>query len=141
MLARIARRDAMASLAGLIADEQRSASLADRSRNLAKGYAERAKVDSGETLARHRAFAAELTGLARQADQARGDASRQADWQVDALAKVEQRIKRLDEHAKLARLQQCNTQERLERADQPTMARRLQKHDPNRSLSDRTRKS
>ncbi len=140
ILARIARRDAMASLAQSLAEEQRSASLADRSRTLAKGYAARANLETGEALARHKFFAAQLTGLARQADQARGDASRQAEWQVDALAKAEQRIDRLDERAKLARLEHRNTQDRLEQHDQAAMARTLQKRGSNRSEQDRARK-
>ncbi|MEL7198188.1 MAG: hypothetical protein AAGL10_07715 [Pseudomonadota bacterium] len=140
LLARIARRDAMSELAASLAEEQRSASLAKRSRELAKEYAERSDLDTGEALARQGRFAAELTGLARQADRTRGDASRQAEWQINTLAKAEQRIARLDERAKLARLQHKHTQERLEQEEKAAMARSLQKTSSKRSVADRSRK-
>lgn len=140
MLARIARRDAMGSLAQSLAEEQRSASLADRSRMLAKGYATREGLDTGDALTQHKRFAGELAGLARQADQACSDASRQTEWQVDVLAKAEQRIERLGERAKLARLEHRHTQERLEREEQAAMAHKLQNHLASRSTPDRSRK-
>lgn len=129
MLARINRRGAMTGLAAALAEEQRSASLAERSRRLAQGYAQRAGTDTAEALIRQTLFAGELAGLARKADEARSDASRQAQWQADALALAERRIERLDEQAKAARSEHRATQDRLAQPVAPSMARKLQKPD------------
>lgn len=125
-LARIARRDAMSALADALAEEQRSASLASRSRDLAQGYSERAEVQSADMLSQNTRFAGELSQLARHADKARGDASRQAQWQAEALASAEQKIERLDGLRKEALAQQRSTQERADRPPDAPMARKLQ---------------
>lgn len=130
-LARIARRDAMAALADALEEENRSASLAHRTREMAKDYTARKGVETGGTLGQNKKFANELTQLARSAEQAQADALRQADWQVDALAHAEQRIERLDARAKAARTQQRDTQERVSQPFHQPVARKLQRRDLN----------
>ncbi len=96
-LAKIARREAMASLADAVAEESRSAALSQRSRDLLKQYAKRSAAQDGQALRSNAGFVARLQEVADQAGKALNDASDQARWQVQTLAKAENRASRFGE--------------------------------------------
>ena len=102
MLARVARREAMMSLAGTLDEEAKSASLAQRSRALARDYGGRTVTGIAADLSQLSALASGLAGLAKDAESARHDARHQANWQVEELAKTDSRLKRLEERTKVA---------------------------------------
>ncbi len=102
MLARVARREAMMSLAGTLDEEAKSAALAQRSRELARDYSSRTVTGIAADLGQLSALASGLAGLAKDADGARDDARQQVDWQVEELARTDTRLKRLEERAKAA---------------------------------------
>ncbi|WP_299295478.1 hypothetical protein [uncultured Erythrobacter sp.] len=103
ILARIARRDAMTALADTLDEEAKSASLAERSRAMAREYGQRAVTGVAADLRELSALASGLASLAKDADNAREDARQQADWQVETLAETESRLKRLEERGAEAR--------------------------------------
>ncbi len=103
LLARIARRDAMMSLAGTLDEEAKSAALAERSREMAREYGQRPVTGIAADLHQLSALSAGLARLAKDAEDARHDARQQAEWQVEALAETENRLKRLEERTIAAR--------------------------------------
>jgi hypothetical protein len=103
LLARVARREAMSALAGTIAEEARSAALAQRSRALIDSYAARAETVQSDDLRERITMAGALARLAADAERARAEAERRAGNEADTLADSENRLKRLEEHAHKAR--------------------------------------
>ncbi|MEE4289332.1 MAG: hypothetical protein V2J14_08180 [Erythrobacter sp.] len=106
-LARIARREALAGLAGALAEERRSHALAARSRDMAAGYAGRAKPDAGiepaGALTGRLRFAGALERLAGDAEARGFEAGREAEWHARALAGAERRLEVLETRAAEAR--------------------------------------
>ncbi len=129
LLARIARREAMTSLAETLDEEAKSAALAERSRAMAHEYGQRSVTGIAADLHQLSALASGLARLAKDAENARHDARQQADWQVEALAETENRLKRLEERTVAAR--QAARQAQEHRAGAPAsqpasgMARKL----------------
>lgn len=101
--ATIARREAMAALADANEEEQRTAALAERSRDLLREYSARCGHADGATLRDRSAFSASLGSVAAQADHAFLDAREQAAWQISALAAAETRATRLEDRRDSAR--------------------------------------
>lgn len=99
VLAQIAQREAMTSLASTLDELAKSASLADRTRSLARDYSARQTSAEAVELRQLQSLAAGLADLAVDAEQAQSDARRQADWQTETLADAENRLKKLKEHA------------------------------------------
>lgn len=89
----------MTSLASTLDEEAKSASLAERSREMAREYGQRAVTGIAADLHQLSALASGLASLAADADDARYDARQQAEWQVATLAETENRLKRLEERA------------------------------------------
>lgn len=125
-LAKIARRDAMAALADALAEERKSAALAERSRALMREYEARGELPSGSALREHAAFVQSLQGVALQADEASKDAGDQAHWQVQTLAAAETRATRLESRLEAARRELTALQTRREGEASAAMARKLQ---------------
>jgi len=125
MLARVARREAMMSLAGTLDEEAKSASLAERSRELAREYGHRTVTGIAADLSQLSVLASGLAGLAKDADGARNDARQQADWQVEELARTDNRLKRLEVRTKEA--SRAVRQAKADRSPPPAdgMARKL----------------
>jgi len=96
MLAQIARREARLALANAVADEERSAQIHARSRDLLREYAKRAvhtDTDAqSHSLQTNLAFVRSLQAIADCAQGAHKDASDQAEWQMRALAAAEIRM-------------------------------------------------
>lgn len=114
LLAQVSQRTAMRSLADALAEEARSATLAQRSRDLAAAYATRKGISDGAALAQTAQFAAALGTLANTAEKARADAGLQAAWQIEALGAAQTRAQRQSErldqaHAELAAVQDRRT--------------------------------
>lgn len=126
LLARIGRRNALASLSAALADEDASSALASRSRGMAEDYAWSGDMREGATLAERARFASALSGIAREAERARDDAARQAEWQAQALAASEQRMKRLQEHEVTARRAVEAAREKRDMVEAGALARKLQ---------------
>ncbi|MBV7258930.1 hypothetical protein [Erythrobacter crassostreae] len=102
MLATIARREAMRSLADAVGEESRSAGLANRSRELAATYQSRIGATNGETVRLSGQFAGSLAALAHYADQSRGQAVEQIESGQEVLAAADNRMRRLSEKAQRA---------------------------------------
>ncbi len=133
MLARIARREAMMSLAGTLEQEERSASLAKRSRAMARDYGRRPATGIAADLRELSALASGLAGLAKDADAAREDARRQADWEVENLAETESRLKRLERRSAEARRALHNAMENRDQPPTVGMARKLHSQEHKRT--------
>ncbi|MEM9500580.1 MAG: hypothetical protein AAF941_01920 [Pseudomonadota bacterium] len=99
MLARVARREAMTSLAGTLDELEKSTSLVDRSRTLASDYSARQREAGAADLRELQRLACGLAGLAVNAEQARLDARQQADWQSETLAVAENKYRKLQDYA------------------------------------------
>lgn len=127
-LAQIAQREAMGALAGALDEERKSGDLARRSTQMAQGYGARRDISSGSELRALRLMAGGLTEMAKDAKQARDDAHQQADWQVEALAKAETRLQRMEELASEARRKLARAQAARESSlsGSGAMARKLQ---------------
>lgn len=102
-LARVRRREALASLADALGEQNRSSALARKSEELLDAYARRAEAMTGEAVRRNAVFLRSLHEIAEQAQAAQVDASAQARWQVDALAAAETRLNRTEERFNMAR--------------------------------------
>lgn len=126
MLSRIARREALTALAEALAEEARSKELSRRSRKLADGYMQLDQVSSGSALSHQVLFAGELAKLASSAEDARGDAARQAAWQSEALSVAEQRFERLSHRSSELKSEIEAAQTRQEQTEEAAMARTLQ---------------
>lgn len=134
LLAEVSQNAAMRALADALAQENRSAALARRSRELAQGYGARGGICDGGALAQVVRFAAALATLSGQAEQARADASAQANWQLDALGTAQTRARRQSDrlaqaYAELATLRE---QRALEEEAAQTLRKGLAHnlHDP-----------
>ncbi|QUL36912.1 hypothetical protein [Erythrobacter sp. JK5] len=137
MLARVARREAMASLAGTIEEEARSADLARRSKAMARDYSGRKVVGEAGDLRELSAMAAAIARLAEQAENKRDDARLQAAWQADALAGVENRVRRLEDRALEARRASIQAAEARSRPTDGGLARKLQGHERHQTRNPR----
>ena len=126
-LANLARREAMAGLADAVAEEDRTASLARRSRELFEEYARSRDDIDAAGLRDQAAFVRALRGVARQAEDALQDASDQAKWQARTLAAAEARASRSQEQVDDARRELEALLERREHTLPSGMARKLQK--------------
>lgn len=102
-LARVRRREALASLADALGEQNRSTALARKSEELLTAYARRAEPMNGEAVRRNAVFLRSLHEIAEQAQAAQVDASAQTQWQVDALAAAETRLNRTEERLDMAR--------------------------------------
>lgn len=129
LMARLSEREAMRALAGALGEEDRSAALEERSRELAQDYSVRAYMaDTAplvDEIATNARFTASLNTLAGQAGKARADAADQLRWQSDALGAAKTKVQRLEERERTARvgLQQAKA---AREAARDTMARKLQ---------------
>jgi len=94
LLADVSERAAMRSLADALHEEARSDTLAQRSRDLVTAYGGRSQAQDGAGLAETGRFSAALGTLAHDAEQARADASQQAQWQAQALGEAQTRARR-----------------------------------------------
>ncbi|MEM6858476.1 MAG: hypothetical protein AAF559_11445 [Pseudomonadota bacterium] len=103
LLADVSARAAMRSLANALHEEARSDALAQRSRDLVTAYGERPQAQDGAGLAEAGRFSAALGSLAHDAEQARADASQQAQWQAQALSEAQTRARRQAERLDDAR--------------------------------------
>lgn len=126
MLAQIARREAMAALAEAIVEEERTGSLAERSRALLQEYRARAGEDDAGALRHQISFTSALGRIAQQADRASMDASDQAAWQVTTLASAEARATRIEERREQAKRALEAAIDRREQSHARTMAHKLQ---------------
>ena len=126
MLAKIARREAMAALAVALTEERKSAELAERSRLLLQEYGARGEAATGAVLRNHAAFLHSLQNVAQQADEARKDAGDQARWQVETLAAAETRASRLEEQVETARRELAALESKRDSAAAAYVARKLQ---------------
>lgn len=103
LIAKIAKREAMSALARSLDEEQTSAQLADKSRELAKGYQAEIRDADIEDFAARSKFASHLTDLVRDAGRARADAQEQAQYHREALRQSEAREDHLKEFAQVAK--------------------------------------
>ncbi|BDI60111.1 hypothetical protein [Qipengyuania nanhaisediminis] len=103
VLARIARREAMAALADAIVKEENSASLAERSAEMIRAYSRRREAQDGEDLRSQSRFLGSLGAIAEDAEAARRDAIDQTRWHVDTLAAAQTRADRLEKRDSQAR--------------------------------------
>ena len=125
LIAKIARREAMSALARTLDEEQQSAKLAQKSRELAKAYQTGTSATDVQALIVRAKFASQLTDLAKDADRARADAGEQAQFHREALSQSEAREDRLEDYAKAAKR---DLDRRLEAREAPMtgkLARRL----------------
>lgn len=97
LLAEVSQRAAMRGLADALAEEYRSAALAERSRALVKSYSDRSHAVDGASVQHTVAFSGALASLASDAEAARADASQQREWQAQALGHAQARARRLSE--------------------------------------------
>lgn len=126
MLARIARREAMAALAEAIAEEERTTALAQRCRALLSEYRSLPPAEDAEALRERTAFTASLQGVAKEADQAQLDASDQAVWQAGTLVAAETRAARIEERREAAKRTLEAALERREQSHGQGVAHKLQ---------------
>lgn len=127
LLARIERRNALAGLSSAIAEESTSEALAARSRKMAGEYSRRIDAREAGKLADRARFIAALSGLASEAERARADAKRQAEWRAQAFAASEQRMKRLEERGLEMRRAIMDAREARDNTEVAVLAHNLQK--------------
>lgn len=127
MMASVARKQSLRTLAEAMEAEARSHALAVRSRALVGSSAPAPGTTTGSALQGRAAFTASLAQLAHTASDAAHDAARQTQWQAETLAKIETRAKRLAERQAEARaaLDAAKAQ-RAQAHEASTMARKLQ---------------
>ncbi len=126
LIARVARRQALRTLAEALEAEARSHALAARSRRLVAASAPPPGPTTGAALAERAGFTAGLAQLAATAAEAAEDAARQAAWQAEALARAETRARRLAEREAEARSALEAAKARREQALALPLARKLQ---------------
>ena len=126
MIAEVARKQALVSLAEAMEAEARSHALAERSRRLVAAAAPVPGVTSGAALQGRAAFTAGLAQLAAQAGDSARDARRQSAWARETLAQAEARARRLAELTTDARRALAAARERREAARAMPLARKLQ---------------
>jgi hypothetical protein len=133
LIAEVARKQSLRTLAEALDAEARSRALAVRSRALTGAAAPQAGVTTGEGLRARAGFTAGLAQLALTAEDAARDAARQCAWQADSLALAETRARRLADRTREARAALAAAQARAEAARELPLARKLQ----NRSTTSR----
>lgn len=121
MLAEIRQRAAMRGLADALAEETRSADLAQRSRALVRNYSGHTGPSDAAALSHAVAFTGALASLAGDAEAAREDAAQQAAWQAQALSEAQTRARRQSERLEGALADYRKARERCER--DPAMAK------------------
>ncbi|MEL6539817.1 MAG: hypothetical protein AAFQ34_00265 [Pseudomonadota bacterium] len=94
LLADVNRRAAMRGLADALAEESRSAALAERSLALTRAYGGRSQASDGARLEHAARFAGALAAMAQSAEAARADAKQQSEWQAEALGQAQCRARR-----------------------------------------------
>ena len=109
----------MRSLADALAEESRSVTLAERSRELVRAYGGRSGAADGAGLAQTGSFAAALGALAQDAEKGRADASEQTAWQMEALGKAQDRARRQSDRLKSAKAEYRASRERRLAANTP----------------------
>ncbi|MEM7701665.1 MAG: hypothetical protein AAF251_06975 [Pseudomonadota bacterium] len=97
LLADVSQRAAMRGLADALAEENRSASLAERSRALTLTYGGRSHASDGARLEHSARFAGALAVIAQNAEAACADAKQQSEWQAEALNQAQTRARRYAE--------------------------------------------
>lgn len=102
LLAEVSQRAAMRSMADALAQEHRSAALAEHTKTLITAYGGRSNATDGASLAHNARFAASLASLAQNAEAARNDAAQQAVWQARALEQAQTRARRQSERLESA---------------------------------------
>ena len=102
VLAEVGQRAAMQSLAEALAQERRSAEVAGRSEELMRAYGGRSDAADAGALSQAARFSNALGLLARDAQRSLADASAQAIWEREALAKAQTRAERQEERLQRA---------------------------------------
>lgn len=126
VLAKIARREAMAALADAVGEEVRSSDLAQRSRDFVSEYGRRVDSSNGHSLRDQAVFVRRLQEVSDQASQAFKDANDQAQWQAQTLAAAETRAKRFKERMQSAEREMEAIQTKREHASAAGLAHKLQ---------------
>lgn len=142
MMAQIARREACYALANALGEEERSGQIHDRARSLLYEYEKRVAATNAGVLSHalqsNLAFVRTLQSMAEDAEQAHRDASDQARWQTQALARAETRLDahetrvREEKHVLHNRREQRELTDQLvagpdaKKNDRTSMARKLQ---------------
>lgn len=125
LIAEVARKQALRSLAEALESEARGAALAQRSRALVAASAAAAGVTSGADLQRRSVFTAGLSQLAMNAAEAAEDAARQRAWAGETLTRAETRSRRLAEMTAEARSAVAAVAARREAGHAAPLARKL----------------
>ena len=112
----------MRALADALAEEHRSVTLAQRSRELLRAYGGKPGVGDGADLEQTGRFAAALGALASDADQAVVDASAQARWEMETLGRAQSRKERQSERLQSALADRRALKQRREAAFDPHTA-------------------
>lgn len=126
MLAEVRQRAAMRGFAEALAEENRGAALARRSRALAENYSGRAGLSDAESLHQAVAFTGALASLACDAETARDDAQQQAAWQAQALGEAQTRARRQSE--RLEEALSAYRSAREQREGDPALAKSSRAH-------------
>lgn len=124
LLAQIARREALTSLADAVVEESKSANLAERSAQLVRDYGARPAPAEGIALRDQAAFVQSLQTVRLEAAQAHADARDQSQWQSRALAAAQSRADRKEQRVDSARAELGKA---LERRDPPSTGRMARK--------------
>jgi len=136
LLARVARREALAALADAAGEEARTARLTARSRALATEYRRTGDMHDGGALRERTNFAGALEKLARNAEQAGEAAGVQVERQAKALNRAETREKRLAERLEGERRVLREIEDRREAPVPQQLARGL--HKTSQTMSSQT---
>ena len=119
----------MTALAVAVTEEARSSDLAARTRDLLYEYSRRSANYSGEptgaSLRDNAGFVGRLQDVASHAEQARKDATDQAQWHSQSLAAAEIRSARFEERMVAARREMAAIQESRDQTESTAMARKL----------------
>lgn len=99
LLAGIARREALGTMAEALRDEGQSAALAERTRMIADDYADKTAIPDGSSLTMISRFTGALQAIATDAERA-GDAARErAKMQSGVVSASQERLRKLQDRA------------------------------------------
>lgn len=127
LIARVARQQALRTMAEALESQERSQMLARRSQMLVAASAPQPGAMLAEAFAARAGFTASLVQLAVTAADAASDAARQTEWQAETLGRAETRVKRLAEREDAARAALETAQEWREQGHAAAaLARKLQ---------------
>ncbi|EAQ28897.1 hypothetical protein NAP1_14898 [Erythrobacter sp. NAP1] len=126
LLAKMARREAMAGFADAAREELRSDTLAERSKHLLAQYTDKPGHACAQDLRDLHAFAQSLGIVASQAEEAQHDASAQMQWHAQTLAEASARADAADDRLLSARRALSVALERREEETPRRVARKLQ---------------